>query len=1156
MRTLSQSQQTNARAVTQKRIDEEQSAQIHALIETTEDIEDRLDIVEAAVADQTITKSTVTSNTVNANIGDIDYLTSNEIEATSINATNMEAGISKATTVQSDYLTNAHDLSTSNLVVNNNLTVSGDTTLDDTTASSVATASLSATNGTITSLESGDINVTDSGNSTGSVTAKIINADTINTESFVIEGISAGQVSSTEINGMNASFADTETTELTADVIQSTYNTFGNGNNFIDITQTASDTNYIIIKVPNVNAGTYRMHYVNQVTGEVYFSCTINNTFDNNYFSYYRGFDPTYLEQVAIKDNELYFKTRVTGRLYYTSDTLENITPPSTYGDWPIDIETELDYPLFNATRRRATVYTNFVNIGMEDNTFGTAILDLYTGNEYDRMGTQGPNIQYDPNTDTTFYVYYPDQNVNTTESVSFHELTVTGDNENVYINDGNVSLKTLKIRGMDNNTYLIKRSSSENLVAEAPTDNQADNTALNRTVDNLITERSIANWNGATNRQYVPGGSGSTETMTYGAVNNGKYCFEAPTANLRLNSSSHDDAAASMINQNDWNYAPVNAFPFVCEELEVQPGSGTRWHTIYAMPITRDTSTPYSGDATLEALPGYRDTAPAPEDEGVIAASQHIYDNYEGLLLLSVTTYDSATPARHYARIVVKNLSGYTSASDFVADNSEWFIPKTDGTYAALSTIIGSPVDIFHGQIGPYVYKINNVTFTTISNGGFVLGTSADAMTPFYVYAGSWQSTTSGSVSASAALESGKPVGGYVNGKSTPLLWTDPDSDVYILDSFNHFTGVPTTGTKSSTGPVIIVDSANVDFVSVDSTTGEMTLDWLNNDAQYSSSINHVNKIIEGEWDAGDIKTPNLTVTDTMTINGDTTHNGDLNVTGDVSIGGDLTVTGKVISVDTETLTTEENTIELRHNAQTGIVSGEYSGLVVNNFDGQGNDLKIVSDSDGILRIGHNNLESVATRDEPVNLTNDHLMKWDSTGNKLVDSGKSISDLESELRVTLKELVGNDLDLTGVTTVAGVFSVMETYRSTNSLDEVIYKFSGSPSYGPVADYGMYIFSKTASASKAIYIKISEYGLLQYTWLGNGWSVSIGSNVFYGAVRANNANGSTYYGVSSLGGAGNFEVIANGNLTLSPTNALIIPTSAPGTLVNGAIWIS
>lgn len=1153
MRTLSQSQQTNARAVTQKRIDEEQSAQIHALIETTEDIEDRLDIVEAAVADQTITKSTVTSNTVNANIGDIEYLTSNEIEATSVNATNMEAGISKATTVQSDYLTNAHDLSTSNLVVNNNLTVSGDTTLDDTTASSVATASLSATNGTITSLESGDINVTDSGNSTGSVTAKIINADTINTESFVIEGISASQVSSTEINGMNASFADTETTELTADVIQSTYNTFGNGNNFIDITQMASDTNYIIIKVPNVNAGTYRLHYVNQATGDVYFSCTINNTFDNNYFSYYRGFDPTYLEQVAIKNNELYFKTRVTGRLYYTSDTLENITPPSTYGDWPMDIDTELDYPLFNATRRRATVYTNFVNIGMEDNTFGTAILDLYTGNEYDRMGTQGPNIQYDPNTDTTFYVYYPDQNVNTTESVSFHELTVTGDNENVYINDGNVNLKTIKIRGMDNNTYLMKRSSSENLVAEAPTDNQADNTALNRTVDHLVTERSIANWNGATNRQYVPGGSSSTETVVYGAVNNGKYCLEAPNVNLRLNCSSHDDASASIINQPDWNYAPVNAFPFVCEELEVYPGSGTRWHKIYAMPITRDTSTPYSGDATLEALPGYRDTAPAPDDKGVIAASQYIYDNYEGLLLLSITTYDSALPTRYYARIVVKNLSGYTSASDFVADNSEWFIPKTDGTYAALSTIIGSPVDIFHGQIGPYIYKINNVTFTTISTGGYVLGTSDDTMSRFYVYTGSWQSTTSGSANASAALAAGKPVGGYANGKSTPLLWTNPDSDVYILDSFNHFTGVPTTGTKSSTGPVIIVDSANVDFVSIDTTTGEMTLDWLSNDAQYSSSINHVNKIIEGEWDAGDIKTPNLTVTDTMTINGDTTHNGDLNVTGDVSIGGDLNVTGKVISVDTETLTTEENTIELRHNAQTGIVSGEYSGLVVNNFDGQGNDLKIVSDSDGILRIGHNNLESVATRDEPANLTNNNLMMWDSAGNKLVDSGKSISDLKSELKVTLKELVGNDLNLTGVTTVAGVFAVMETYRSTNSLDEVIYKFSGTPSYGPVADYGMYIFSKTASTSKAMYIRQGTYGLIQYTWLGSSWS---NKNANDGSLQAVGSSGATLYGQTVLTANQSYSLNVTGDLTLNPSNALVIPTHAPGTLVNGAIWIS
>ena len=662
---------------------------------------------------------------------------------------------------------------------------------------------------------------------TGAVISNSATIGTLNANTARLDAVTSETVTANTLEVTEGTVANLNVTELNGDAVKSTYHVFGKGENYIDIAQPSSDTESIIIKVPNVSAGTYRLHYMDDQTKEVYFSCTINNTFDNGYFSYYKGEPSTCLEQVGVKDNDFYFKTGKTGRLYYTSDTLDNLDAPTTYEDWPVNVEQDLDFPLFNATRRRATVYTNFINVDMNDNTFGTAILDLYTGNEYGRMGTQGGNIQYDPNANKTFYVYYPDQNLNKTEAVSFHELTVTGDEENVHIVDGNVSLKTIKIRGMGDDQYLIKRSSSENLVAEAPVDNQNDGTALNRTGNHLITERTVANWDGSTDR---------------------------------------------------------------------------------------------TGDGT------------------------------------------------------------------------------------------------------------------------------------------------------------------------------------------------------------------------------------------FTSSISHVNKIVEGEWDAGDIKTTKLTVNGDATVTGKTVSQGNLEVEGDASIGGNLTVSGKVISVDTETITTEENTIELRHGAQSGIVSGEYSGLVVNNFDGNGEDLKIVSDHTGTLRIGHNeNLEPVATRAEASSLNNDHLIMWDSTGKKLVDSGKTVQDINDEVEITLKELVGNDLDLSGVTTVAGVFSVIEAYRTTNSLDEVIYKFSGTLSYGPVTDYGMYVFDKTASASKAFYIGISDYGLIQFTWNGSAWSLK---NVNDGSFRVQSSNGVTSYGQANLTAATSYNVNVTGDLKLNPTNALVIPTQAPATLVPGAIWIS
>ena len=662
---------------------------------------------------------------------------------------------------------------------------------------------------------------------TGAVISNSATIGTLNANTARLDAVTSETVTASTLEATEGTVANLNVTELNGDAVKSTYHVFGKGENYIDIAQPSSDTESIIIKVPNVSAGTYRLHYMDDQTKEVYFSCTINNTFDNGYFSYYKGEPSACLEQVGVKGNDFYFKTGKAGRLYYTSDTLDNLDAPTTYEDWPVNVEQDLDFPLFNATRRRATVYTNFINVDMNNNTFGTAILDLYTGNEYGRMGTQGGNIQYNPNTDKTFYVYYPDQNLNKTEAVSFHELTVTGDEENVHIVDGNVSLKTIKIRGMGDDQYLIKRSSSENLVAEAPVDNQNDGTALSRTGNHLITERTVANWDGSTDR---------------------------------------------------------------------------------------------IGDGT------------------------------------------------------------------------------------------------------------------------------------------------------------------------------------------------------------------------------------------FTSSISHVNKIVEGEWDAGDIKTTKLTVNGDATVTGKTVSQGNLEVEGDASIGGNLTVSGKVISVDTETITTEENTIELRHGAQSGIVSGEYSGLVVNNFDGNGEDLKIVSDHTGTLRIGHNeNLEAVATRAEASSLNNDHLIMWDSTGKKLVDSGKSVQDINDEVEITLKELVGNDLDLSGVTTVDGVFSVIEAYRTTNSLDEVIYKFSGSLSYGPVTDYGMYVFNKTASASKAFYIGISDYGLIRFTWNGSAWSLK---NVNDGSFRVQGSSGVTIYGQTNLTSPTNYNINPTGNLTLNPSNALVIPTQAPATLVPGAIWIS
>lgn len=558
---------------------------------------------------------------------------------------------------------------------------------------------------------------------TGAVISNSATIGTLNANTARLDAVTSETVTASTLEVTEGTVANLNVTELNGDAVQSTYHVFGKSENYIDIAQPSSDTGSIIIKIPNVSAGTYRLHYMDDQTKEVYFSCTINNTFDNGYFSYYKGEPSACLEQVGVKGNDFYFKTGKAGRLYYTSDTLDNLDAPTTYEDWPVNVEQDLDFPLFNATRRKATVYTNFINVDMNDNTFGTAILDLYTGNEYGRMGTQGGSIQYDPNANKTFYVYYPDQNLNKTEAVSFHELTVTGDEENVHIVDGNVSLKTIKIRGMGDDQYLIKRSSSENLVAEAPVDNPNDGTALSRTGNHLITERTVANWDGSTDR---------------------------------------------------------------------------------------------TGDGT------------------------------------------------------------------------------------------------------------------------------------------------------------------------------------------------------------------------------------------FTSSISHVNKIVEGEWDAGDIKTTKLTVNGDATVTGKTVSQGNLEVEGDASIGGNLTVSGKVISVDTETITTEENSIELRHDASIGLIPGDISGVIINNYDGNGSDAQIALDNTGTLRIGDiGDTEPVATRAESTDLTNDNLLKWDADGNRLVDSGKSLDDIADDIEAaknSISEINGWSEYLERInpasapTNITQIATQIQNYMTTLDYDCIVFK--------------------------------------------------------------------------------------------------------------------
>lgn len=129
-------------------------------------------------------------------------------------------------------------------------------------------------------------------------------------------------------------------------------------------------------------------------------------------------------------------------------------------------------------------------------------------------------------------------------------------------------------------------------------------------------------------------------------------------------------------------------------------------------------------------------------------------------------------------------------------------------------------------------------------------------------------------------------------------------------------------------------------------------------------------------------------------------TVTGALAVNGGLTVGGNLTVNGTTTTVDSTTLQVKDKLIEVAHGNTTKLTTP--AGLVAPKYDGT-NSGALVFDSDGIASVGdveldasgnidvaRSQLQPLATR---TGLVNDHLVKYDSAKQTLVDSEKTISD-------------------------------------------------------------------------------------------------------------------------------------------------------------------
>lgn len=183
----------------------------------------------------------------------------------------------------------------------------------------------------------------------------------------------------------------------------------------------------------------------------------------------------------------------------------------------------------------------------------------------------------------------------------------------------------------------------------------------------------------------------------------------------------------------------------------------------------------------------------------------------------------------------------------------------------------------------------------------------------------------------------------------------------------------------------------------------------------------------------------------------GDQTINGKKIFVDDLTIGGNLNVAGTTTTVNSTNLQVKDKLIEVAHGnvsslaTPAGIVASKYNGeqdgaLV---FDNTGTayvgDVSI--NSNGDIDVENSDLQALATRED---LTSGNLPQWDEAKKTFVDSGTSVSEINTNLNSKQAQLDEDQLRAVNSGISADRVSVYEGYASAISAR---YKkpFSGIP---------------------------------------------------------------------------------------------------------------
>ena len=142
----------------------------------------------------------------------------------------------------------------------------------------------------------------------------------------------------------------------------------------------------------------------------------------------------------------------------------------------------------------------------------------------------------------------------------------------------------------------------------------------------------------------------------------------------------------------------------------------------------------------------------------------------------------------------------------------------------------------------------------------------------------------------------------------------------------------------------------------------------------------------------------PDGDLTNVVTKTGDQVIDGIKTFVGKIVADCDIIQNGAAYETHAEQVYSKNDYIVMRDDAIAGLAPGTYSGLHVRKYNGV-DDARLVVDNEGVARVGDvNDEQPLLTRDEVADMTSGNILSWDGVNKKAITSGKSVSDLSSDI--------------------------------------------------------------------------------------------------------------------------------------------------------------